>query len=231
MKVSIIVPLYNLADYVGETLQSAVNQTHKDTEIIVVNDCSTDSSLQVAREWAARYSQIQVIDMKRNVGLPAARNIAIAASKGDFILPLDADDKIDSQYLEKTLALMTPEVGVVSTYMNIFGARPELTGHPGSCYPIFYPTREQILNGNCMPVCSLIRRQTVIDAGLYPEAMTQGSEDWGLWVKIICWTNWKVAVLPEYLFHYRTRPGSMSRQATMMPFVEAREKIRRLYGS
>lgn len=231
MRVSVIVPLYNLANYVGETIESVLNQTMQDFEIIVVDDCSTDNSLQVAREWAVRDPRIKVIAHPVNLGLPATRNTAIAASEGEFILPLDSDDKIDPTYLEKTLPLMTEGVGVVSTWMEIFGARPERAGHVGSCYPIFYPTREQILNGNCMPVCSLIRKQTLRDVGGYPEEMREGSEDWALWVKIIVNRTWRVAICPEYLFYYRTRPGSMSRQATMMPFLQAREKIQRLYGS
>jgi len=231
MKVSVIVPLYNLANYVGETLQSVLDQTMQDFEVIVVDDCSTDNSLQVAQEWRARDSRIKIIQHLQNQGLPAARNTAIAAADGEFILPLDADDKIDPTYLEKTLLLMTEGVGVVSTWMEIFGARPERTGHPSSCYPIFAPSRSQILNGNTMPVCSLIRKQTLLDVGGYPEEMKEGSEDWALWVKIVVQGKWSVAILPEYLFFYRTRPGSMSRQATMMPFPQAKAKIRMLYGS
>jgi glycosyltransferase involved in cell wall biosynthesis len=231
MKVSVIVPLYNLANYVGETIESVLNQTMQDFEIIVVDDCSTDNSLQVAHEWAVRDPRIKVIAHPINLGLPATRNTAIAAAEGEFILPLDSDDKIDPQYLEKTLLYMTDGVGVVSTWMHIFGARPELAGHKGSCYPIFPPTQDEILNGNTMPVCSLIRKQTLRDVGGYPEEMSEGSEDWALWVKIVVNGTWRVVICPEYLFHYRTRPGSMSRQATMMPFLQAREKIRRLYGS
>lgn len=230
MKVSVIVPLYNLADYVTETLSSILLQTHQNWEALIINDASTDNSLEVASEYCKRDSRFTVIDMPKNLGLPAARNAGLYRSVGEFILPLDADDRIDPEYMKKTIPLMTENVGVVATWMEIFGARPEKTGHPGSCYPIFYPTREQILNGNCLPVCSLIRRDACLEVGGWPEAMKEGSEDWALWVRIICQTSWQVAILPEYLFHYRTRPGSMSRQATMMPFEQAREKIRILYG-
>jgi len=226
-KVSIIVPLHNLAEFVPETIESALEQTYKDIEVIVVDDCSTDNSVQVVKSMLRHDNRIRLIELIPNVGLPAARNAGIAASSGEFILPLDADDKIDAKYLEKTLPLMTEGVGVVSTWMAIFGHRPEMTGHPGSGYPIIRATREQILNGNCMPVCSLIRRQTLDDVGGYPEEMRAGSEDWCLWAFIICQAKWRVQVLPEYLFYYRTRPGSMSRQATMAPFLESRERIRK----
>src|SRR5271165_4433042 len=140
--VSIIVPLYNLADYVSETLNSCLGQTHTNFEVIVVDDASTDCSLEAALEYQKRDRRIRVIDLKQNMGLPAARNTAIQASMGEFILPLDADDWIDPQYLEKTIARMTEGVGIVSTYMEVFGFWPHKTGAPGSSYPIFYPTKE-----------------------------------------------------------------------------------------
>lgn len=231
MKVSVIVPLYNLADYVAETLNSALNQTHQDVEIIVVNDASTDCSWSAVEEYQKRDSRIRGINLKENVGLPAARNIAIKASVGEFVLPLDADDWIDSRYIEKTLAKMAPDVGIVATYMEVFGFWPHFTGAPGSSYPIFFPTKAQILNGNCLPVCSLVRKQVALDVGGYPEAMKNGSEDWAFWAAIITKTNWKVEVVPEYLFHYRTRPGSMSRQATMAPFEISKKRIQEMYGA
>jgi glycosyltransferase involved in cell wall biosynthesis len=231
MKVSVIVPLYNLADYVSETINSALAQTHTDLEVIVVNDASTDYSWFVVEEYQKRDPRVRGINLTENVGLPAARNIAIAASTGEFILPLDADDWIDPQYIEKTLAKMAPDVGVVSTYMAVFGYWPHRTGQPGSGYPVFYPTKEQILNGNTLLVCSLVRKQTALDVGGYPECMKSGSEDWAFWAAIICKTNWKVEVVPEYLFHYRTRPGSMSRQATMAPFEVSKKRIQEMYGS
>jgi glycosyltransferase involved in cell wall biosynthesis len=227
-RVSIIIPLHNHEQFVAETLSSALGQTHPDIEVVVVNDASTDSSLRIARSYERR--GVKVIDYIKNIGLPAARNVAIRNSTGEFVLPLDSDDWIDSRYVEKTLAKMHDGVGVVATYLEAFGSRPHRVGPPDTFYPIFYPTKEQILAGNCLPVCSLIRRQTLDDVGGYPEEMREGSEDWALWVKIICKTNWRVEIVPEYLFHYRTREGSMSRQATMMPFEQAREKIRRLYA-
>lgn len=227
MRVSIIIPTYNHAQFIEETVNSALRQTYADTEIIVVNDASPDNTADVLKSYG---DKIRVITNTTNRGLPATRNIGVSASTGEFILPLDSDDYIDDRYIEKTISKMHAGVGVVSTYFQAFGSRPHTTGAPGSIYPIFYPTKEQILNGNCLPVCSLIRRETFDAVGGYPEEMREGSEDWALWVKIICQTNYRVEVVPEYLFFYRTREGSMSRQATMMPFEQAREKIRRLYG-
>ncbi len=236
MSVSIIVPLFNLQEFVGETITSALNQTRPDVEVIVVNDASTDNSWSVVEEYMRKDSRVRGINLPVNRGLPAVRNIAIDLATYDYFLPLDADDWIDRTYVEKTLAKMTDGVGVVSTYMEVFGQWPHMAGAPGSPYPIFYPTKEQILKGNCLPVCSLVRKQTALDVGCYPEVMTKGSEDWAMWAGIICKTNWRVEVVPEHLFHYRTRAASMSRggggpmTSTMAPFEVAQAKIRELYA-
>lgn len=234
MKVSIITPLYNQAEYVAETIESALAQTYKDVEIIVVNDASTDGSLDVANRYADR---IKIVSNPVNRGLPATRNVAIAHSTGDLILPLDSDDKIDPDYLEKTVPLMTEGVGIVSTWMW-FEPVPEAAakghgwsqaGAPGSPWHIFVPTKQQILTGNCLPVCSLIRKTALDEVGGYDETFTGGAEDWGLWAALIS-KGWRVALLPEYLFHYRVHSKSMCRSSEMVPFHVRKAQLEAKYG-
>lgn len=234
MKVSIITPLYNQAEYVSETIESALAQTYKDVEIIVVNDASTDNSADVLAKYEGR---IKLVHNASNRGLPATRNVAIHWSTGDLILPLDSDDKIDPDYLEKTVPLMTDGVGIVSTYMwfepveecRQKGHAWAQAGLPGSPWHIFAPTKEQILNGNSLPVCSLIRRQALMEAGMYNEEFVDGAEDWGLWAGIIS-KGWQVRVLPEYLFHYRVHSKSMCRSAQMAPFSVRKAQLWAKYG-
>lgn len=231
-KVSVIIPLYNQAEFVSETIESILNQTYKNYEIVVVNDASTDNSLEVVSKYAQHIKAI--ITHPVNRGLPATRNTAIKNSTGELILPLDSDDKIDPTHLEKTTAAMVDGVGLVSTWLHIEPTQemreqnhwPHHSGHPGSGYPIFPPTREQILNGNCLCVCSMFRRRVWEEVGGYPEEMNRGSEDWAFWAKIVCNTNWKVAVVPEHLFHYRVHPKSMCRSVHMAPFQESLARIR-----
>jgi glycosyltransferase involved in cell wall biosynthesis len=151
VKVSVLVPLYNQGKFVTETLESIFAQTYKDFEVVCVDDASTDDSLAVVTKFADR---VRVFSNPTNRGLPATRNIALGHSVGDLILPLDSDDWIEPDYLEKTVARMTDGVGVVSTWIHIFGLGRESTGAPGSSYPIFVPTLEQITSGNTLAVCS-----------------------------------------------------------------------------
>jgi glycosyltransferase involved in cell wall biosynthesis len=229
MTVSILVPLYNQASFVAETFDSILAQTYIDWEIICVNDASKDNSLEVAAKYADKHSQIRVMSNKVNRGLPATRNIALGHSVGDLILPLDSDDWIEPDYLEKTVARMMDGVGVVSTWIHIFGLGRESTGAPGSSYPIFVPTLEQITSGNTLAVCSLIRRETLLEVGGWPEDFTRGSEDWALWCSIVALNKWKIDVIPEYLFHYRVHKNSMCRSKTMAPFSETLARIQSIY--
>lgn len=226
MKVSVLVPLYNQGKFVTETLESIFAQTYKDFEVVCVDDASTDDSLAVVTKFADR---VRVFSNPTNRGLPATRNIALGHSVGDLILPLDSDDWIEPDYLEKTVARMTDGVGVVSTWIHIFGLGRESTGAPGSSYPIFVPTLEQITSGNTLAVCSLIRRETLLEVGGWPEDFTRGSEDWALWCSIVALNKWKIDVIPEYLFHYRVHKNSMCRSKTMAPFSETLARIQSIY--
>ena len=199
MKVSIVVPVYNGADTLAETLWSAKSQTYKDKEIIVVDDGSTDSSLLMAK--LCYDPPVTDVIHQTNQGLPSARNTGIKAATGDLILPLDADDKIAPDYLEKTVPLMTAGVGVVSTDMIYFGT------HDMRIRPL-HTTLEQAMHFNGIPVCSLIRREALEQAEGYNLAMTEGCEDWELWIDILK-HGWKIAVLNEPLFFYRRKSVSM----------------------
>lgn len=94
---SIIIPLYNKADYVAETLRSVLNQTYNYYEVIVVNDSSTDNSLEIVSSFHDKRIHVYT---KKNEGVSAARNYGIMHAKHDYIAFLDADDIWDIDYLE-----------------------------------------------------------------------------------------------------------------------------------
>lgn len=124
-KVSIIIPCYNQAEYVGESIESALKQTYENLEIVCINDGSTDNSSEVIKSYAEKYKNIVFLDEKTNRGVCCARNMAIAASSGEYILPLDADDKIEPQYVEKAARVLhnNPKVGIVYCKADFFGRK------------------------------------------------------------------------------------------------------------
>ncbi|CEP82770.1 glycosyltransferase [Paraclostridium sordellii] len=99
IKVSIVVPVYNVEKYLKESLDSAVNQSLKDIEIIAVNDGSTDNSSEILKAYEEKYSNFKVINQE-NKGLSGARNTGIAECKGEYIYFLDSDDYIDLNSME-----------------------------------------------------------------------------------------------------------------------------------
>ena len=100
IKISVIIPVYNVEQYLRECLESVINQTLSELEIICINDGSTDSSLDILREYEQKDNRIIVIN-KDNEGQAAARNIGISMAKGEYIGFLDSDDYIDSNFYEK----------------------------------------------------------------------------------------------------------------------------------
>ena len=92
--ISVIVPVYNVENYLGKCLDSLINQTYKDIEIICINDGSTDNSLNILREYEQMDSRIIIIDQK-NGGLSNARNIGLKEAAGEYIMFVDSDDWID----------------------------------------------------------------------------------------------------------------------------------------
>ena len=100
-KISIIIPVYNAEEYLKRCLNSIVNQTLKDIEIICVNDCSIDNSLEILNSYAQRDNRIKVIDCKTNGGESKARNIGLDNSTGEFLAFVDNDDELDLDFYEK----------------------------------------------------------------------------------------------------------------------------------
>lgn len=222
-KVSIIIPCYNQAEYLSQAIESAVRQDYPDFEIVVVNDGSTDNSLEIAQQ----FNGIRIVTQE-NKGLAEARNTGIREAQGSLILPLDSDDYIDPTYLTKTVPRMEDfRVGIVSTVMQYFGLQ-------NICIPPRGLSLAVEKSANELPVCSLIRRAAINDAGGYETVVVEnqagkkvyGFEDWELWIDIMK-HGWKVAVVDEALFHYRLKPSSMVTEASTVREALIREIRRR----
>lgn len=99
-KVSIIIPVYNVANYLPECLDSLIAQTFKDIEIICFNDASTDNSLEILKDYASKDGRIKIIDSPVNIRQGGGRNRGIRASKGEYIMFVDSDDWVTTNYVE-----------------------------------------------------------------------------------------------------------------------------------
>ena len=104
MKISIIIPVYNVAQYLDKALDSVVNQTYKDIEIICVNDGSTDNSLQIIENYAKKDKRIKVINQD-NSGLYVVRQNGVKVATGDYITYVDGDDWLDADACDKIVSV------------------------------------------------------------------------------------------------------------------------------
>ena len=104
--ISIITPCYNCEQYIAESIQSVLAQTHQNWEMIIVDDCSTDESYEIAMEYAKKDRRIKVYRMEHNSGAAVCRNKAIESSKGEYLAFIDSDDIWLPEKLEKQLKFM-----------------------------------------------------------------------------------------------------------------------------
>ena len=102
IKISVIVPVYNVENYLSQCLKSIINQTYKNLEIICVNDGSTDKSLMILKEYEKKDKRIKVIN-QNNKGLAATKNVGMKIATGDYITFVDSDDYIDLNVYEKCI--------------------------------------------------------------------------------------------------------------------------------
>ena len=194
--VSIIIACYNQAQWLAEAIESALDQTYKNVEVIVVNDGSTDNTSQVAKRYPVKLIE------KDNGGLASARNTGVKNSTGYYILPLDADDKISPFYIEKTIGVDD----IVPVFVKYFGDF-DFEWRP----PLEHPKLSDFMNGNQMVCCTLYKREIWDNIGGYDECelMRNGFEDWDFWIRATK-AGYTVSVVKEFLFFYRKRSCSLA---------------------
>lgn len=217
--VSIIIPVYNQADYLAETLDSVLSQTYNRWECIIINDGSIDDSERIALEYCKKDSRFSYI-YQENQGVVSARNNAIAESHGKYILPLDGDDMISPQYIEKAIFYFEhhPDTKLVYCLADRFGGKNE----PWVIEDYSY---QKIIWSN-MIFCSAIYRRTDFDQTTgYNVNMKYGLEDWDFWLSLLDEKS-QVYRIPEILFHYRYRENSRNE---MVARHRMNETLRQIY--
>ena len=200
-KVSVVIPCYNQGEFIDEAIASVQHQTYPDYEIIVVNDGSTDEKTLLRLE-SYNASNIKVIHTD-NRGLPSARNTGIKHCAGKYILPLDADDKIATTYLEEASSILDtiPEVGIVYSNADLFGEKQ-------GKFPIETFTIENMLILNVIFSCAMFRKDDWQQVGGYNPNMVYGLEDWDFWLSLIELGR-RPYKIDHTLFYYRIREGTM----------------------
>ncbi len=215
--ISVVIPCYNHGKYVEEAIDSCLQSTFPDFEIIVVNDGSTDPYTQ---EVLANLSKPKTLIIhQEHKGVSAARNTGIRHARGNYIFPLDADDMIDRSLLEREFHILetNPALGFVSCWVKSFGDS-SIVWRTGP-YQL-----DNLLVCNSVAVGSLFRKEAWEQVGGYNEQMRKGYEDWDFWISL-GGKGWKGDIIPEALYYHRRHSPSMLTQAIKI-HDELMEQIR-----
>lgn len=202
-QVSIIIPCYNHGAYIDEALNSIAQIPNNDLyEIIIVNDGSTDAFTN--EKLQALSKEGYHVIFQKNSGLATARNNGIIASKGKYILPLDADNKLRPQYIDKGCAILesNPNIAIVFGNAEKFGSENGILKQ--GPYNL-----QKLMIANHIDACAIYRREIWEVTGGYDAKMpAQGIEDWCMWLHS-SFLGYKFHYLDETVFDYRVLEGSM----------------------
>lgn len=198
--VSVIVPIYNAAPYLQETLDSILASTYRPIEVVMVDDGSKDNSLSIAKSYCEQYAECKVIE-QANRGVSAARNSAIRATKGTYILPVDADDKIADTFIQKAVDIIEENNNV-----RVVGCRCWMFGAVDKEWELPRFNHALLARKNMIPATALYRKLDWQRCGGYCEQEIY-REDWDFWLSMmeLGGTFYKI---DEVLFYYRISTGS-----------------------
>ncbi|HEY3372001.1 MAG TPA: glycosyltransferase family A protein [Prolixibacteraceae bacterium] len=215
--VSVVIPCYNHAEFLEQSVLSVLASDYASLEIIIVDDGSQDDSIFIAQELSEQFPVIKVVQ-QNNQGPAAARNTGIRMAAGSFILPLDADDLISANYISRAIVELEDEqVSLVYCNAQFFG---EKTGHWD-----LKPFSLNALAKDNMIFCSAVYRKRDWQAvGGYDERMTWGWEDWEFWISLLK-NKGKVVKLPITGFYYRVHKNSRRKSTNKEAKVKTIELI------
>ncbi|MCK0472945.1 glycosyltransferase [Halalkalibacter sp. APA_J-10(15)] len=193
MNISAIVPAYNTEKYLRFALNSLINQSYPLAEIIIIDDCSQDDTLKIAKEFQSRFNGLKIIHQIENKGVSSARNIGIKRATGDWILFLDADDIVDKNLLKKQVdILLSQSKSNVDKWVAVYPSYEQIDKEGQSLGDLIkgkqVPAKESfgyflLRNQIITPSGLLVKKDVVLDLGGFDESLAL-NEDWDLWLRM-----------------------------------------------
>lgn len=201
--ITIVIPSYNQQEFLPDALESALEQG---CPVILVDDGSTDNSLEVARRYEKDNPLLKVVSQV-NKGLPSARNTGIMWAKTKYVLFLDADDQLLENAVKRIQEVAeATDADIIAPSFRCFGVGNDIiTLMPN-------PTLEDFKVGNRIGYCAAVKREALLECGGYSPRMTWGWEDLHLWRDLLS-RGKKIETIPEVLWLYRTKENSMIHEA------------------
>lgn len=224
-KVSVVLPVYNVEAFIQDTIESLLRQTFRDFELLVLDDCSTDATVEQVR--AIQDDRIRLILNPRNLGRAGTDNASLAHAQGKYIAKMDGDDLCHPTRLARQVTYLDahPDINVVGSFMQNFGGSTYLNRYP------ITPADSQVLTLFTLPTgnpSAMLRASVFWEQGLRYDATLRQSEDYDFCVRYI--RQLRIATIPEPLVQYRVPPNAqkkdvLSERAIVSDMV--REKLLR----
>jgi len=216
-RASVVITSHNLRKYLPDAIASVAAQEGDDWECVIVDDASTDGSLELARELTANDPRFRVVATQKNLYLAGARNFGVQESKARYILPLDADDMLAPRAVRTLADALDGNRALAIAYGNVAFVREDGSledygrggGHSG--WPMPMEVAQQIQQRNLLPYSSMFRRASWADCGGYREER-RTAEDADFWTRLVSYGFRAKMVTTADTLVYRNRDGSMSRR-------------------
>lgn len=204
-RISVVMPAYNSENYIGEAIESILNQTYSDFEFIILNDGSTDNTAKIVKEYAKKDKRIKFIDNKKNQGLVSVLNQGLDLARGEYIARMDSDDISLPTRFAKQIKYMEkhPECGVLGTWFQLFGKNTTIVHHPEHIKIL------NILHDQHVGHPTVMLRKSVVDKyGFRYDQNYKHAEDFELWSRMVFVTE--IHNLQEILLQYRWTDTNVS---------------------
>ena len=202
-RVTVLMPAYNVGQWIHEAIESVLNQTFKDFVLLVIDDCSTDNTAEVVHEFAD--SRVRYEKNEHNLGLAENLNRGLELSDTEFCARMDGDDIAEPAWLERGVTVLDshPEVGICSFGFQFFGTKTSLVRFP----ELHEDSKAQMLFG-CTVIVPVFRRRVMIDNNLRYRTEAFPAEDYDMWSR--CYKVTQVYNVQETMFHYRMHETQIS---------------------
>lgn len=227
--ISVIMSVYNGETYLAEAIESVVNQTFKNWELIIINDCSTDSTAQILESFSAKDERIKIHTNEVNLKLPKSLNKAISLCEGEYIARMDADDICLPERLEKQFKFMEENTDIALSscrFMTVKNGVYASGGAGARCD--FDALRTILLMSNPILHPGVIAKAEVMKCLNYDTALTC-TEDLEMWTRMVM-NGYKIQILPECLLIYRLHDKQITSTTLERQHTEVLEIQQKYYS-
>jgi len=226
--ISVIMPCYNSEKYIEQAIESILNQTYKNIELIVVDDCSTDNSFELAKGYSKRDQRVKCFKNKDNIGATKTLNRLIEKSRGQYIARMDPDDISFEDRIEKQYRLLIKQnydvLGTNIIFIDSSGNRKSKRRYSKNIGSVI-----KLENPLAHPTVLMKKNNLVIYGGYDEKFVT--SQDYDLWLRL--WSHGcKIGIVDEYCLYYRIHEDGISKKEakkTLRNWIQIKESARKKY--